>query len=132
MELEQSTILSSKSSAMFSSDSQQLNVVNFADLMVFAFNTFDFTVRNDVLLTDSKLRFRNQHRTSISSQKSASLKPGTSRFSAVQQTHRADLRDRRESRDRRVRARRPGHGLPVHPLHAHVLLRVTARCREVG
>ena len=61
MELEQITIMSSKSSATFSSDSQLLNVANFADLMVSAFNSLNFTVRNDVLLSDSELLFRNQH-----------------------------------------------------------------------
>ena len=40
--------------------SQLLNKINFTDLMASAFSTFNFTVRNDVLLTDSKLRFRNQ------------------------------------------------------------------------
>ena len=40
--------------------SQLLNKINFTDLMASAFNTLNFTVRNDVLLSDSKLLFRNQ------------------------------------------------------------------------
>ena len=39
--------------------SQLLNMINFTDVMASAFNTFNFTVRNDVLLSDSKLLFRN-------------------------------------------------------------------------
>ena len=41
--------------------SQLLNKINFTDLMASAFSTFNFTVRNDVLLSDSELLFRNQH-----------------------------------------------------------------------
>ena len=40
--------------------SQLLNKINFTDLMASAFSTFNFTVRNDVLLSDSELLFRNQ------------------------------------------------------------------------